>query len=177
IFLIVKVFQFSLPVVWIGWFCCERLGLPRWTKQGLGVGVAFGLAAGVAMGGLYWALAETSLIATAAEAIQQKITELGLDRLWKFAALGLFYALFHSLLEEYYWRWFVFRRMRAHLGLWTAIGLSSLAFAAHHVVVLWHYFSHAPGAVVFFSLSVAVGGVFWAWLYEKTNSLFPGWIS
>lgn len=177
IFLVVKVAQFSLPVVWVGWFCRERLGLPRWTNRGIGWGLAFGVAVGLAMGGLYWLLAETPLMATATEAIQQKIVELGLDRAWKFAALGTFYALLHSLLEEYYWRWFVFRRMRAHLSLGMAIGLSSLAFAAHHVVVLWHYFSHAPWAAAFFSLSVAVGGVFWAWLYEKVGSLFPCWIS
>ena len=40
-----------------------------------------------------------------------KVRDLGLDRLWKYAATGVFYALAHSLLEEYYWRWFVFGQL------------------------------------------------------------------
>ena len=31
----------------------------------------------------------------------------------KYVALAVFYALVHSLLEEYYWRWFVFGQLRA----------------------------------------------------------------
>jgi uncharacterized protein len=28
-----------------------------------------------------------------------------------------------------------------------------------------------------FSLSVAVGGAFWAWLYQRTGSLYGPWLS
>jgi membrane protease YdiL (CAAX protease family) len=28
-----------------------------------------------------------------------------------------------------------------------------------------------------FSLSVAGGGVVWAWLYERTGSIYPAWVS
>ena len=74
--------------------------------------------------------------------------------------MALFISVFHSLLEEYYWRWFVFGRLERSLPLAAAIGISSLAFMAHHVFVLAYYF---PGrfwsAAVPFSLCVAAGGV------------------
>ena len=59
-----------------------------------------------------------------------------------------------------------------------SVALSSLAFMAHHVVVLWVYL---PGgwwtAVVPFSLCVAGGGAVWAWLYDRTGSLYAPWVS
>jgi membrane protease YdiL (CAAX protease family) len=88
------------------------------------------------------------------------------------------FCLGHSLLEEYYWRWFVFGNLQRWIPVWPAIVLSSLAFMAHHVVILFVYF---PGrfwsAAMPFSLCVAVGGAVWAWLYHCTKSLYAPWVS
>ena len=58
------------------------------------------------------------------------------------------------------------------------IGLSSLAFMAHHVIIVATFF---PGRfltlAVPLSFGVAVGGAFWAWLYDRTGSLYPAWLS
>ena len=59
----------------------------------------------------------------------------------------------------------------------TAIVISSLGFMAHHVLVLGHFFGFNSFACWFFSLCVAVGGAFWAWLYERTGSLLGPWLS
>jgi membrane protease YdiL (CAAX protease family) len=84
----------------------------------------------------------------------------------------------HSLLEEYYWRWFVFGRLRHLLPLAPAVVLSSLAFMAHHVIVLNYYFpGHFFGLVVPLSLGVAIGGGVWALLYERTGSIYSPWLS
>ena len=81
-------------------------------------------------------------------------------------------------MEEYYWRWFVFGRLRRHLSFGPAAAVSSLAFMSHHVIVLYVYL---PGyfwtAVVPLSLCVAVGGVVWAWLFEQTRSIYAAWLS
>jgi membrane protease YdiL (CAAX protease family) len=56
--------------------------------------------------------------------------------------------------------------------------MSALAFAAHHVIVLYVYF---PGrlwtATVPFAFAVAVGGAIWAWLYDRHQSLAGPWIA
>ena len=92
--------------------------------------------------------------------------------------MTLFLAGVHSLMEEYYWRWFVFRELKGLLAPGAAIALSSLAFMAHHVIILWIYL---PGrfltAVVPFSLCVALGGAAWAWLYERSGTLYTPWLS
>ena len=112
-----------------------------------------------------------------AAAIRSKIRGLGVDRLWKFIALGAFYAVFHSLLEEYYWRWFVFQRLRRLWPLTSAIGLSSIAFMAHHVILMAVFFGWSSPWTYFFSLSVAVGGAVWAWLYARSGSIYGPWLS
>src|SRR5262249_11228268 len=94
-----------------------------------------------------------------------------------YAVVGLFYSLVHSLLEEYYWRWFVYGRMRRYVSLAPAIVISSLGFMAHHVIVLATYFGWANGWTWLFAVATAVGGAFWAWLYERSGSIYGPWIS
>lgn len=176
-YLLAKFVQFGLPLLWIGWVCCERLGWPRWSTRGLGIGLAFGAVIGGATWGLYQSLEATWLLQQAIEPIREKIAGFQIDSAAKFAALGAFYSICHSLMEEYYWRWFVFGRMSRWLSFWPAAVLSALFFASHHVVLLWHYFSHSPLIVVFLSLSVAVGGIAWAWLYRRSESIYAPWLS
>jgi len=109
--------------------------------------------------------------------IRDKVTGLGIDALWKYLALTVFYALVHSLLEEYYWRWFVFAELRKLIPLSPAVVVSSLGFAAHHVIVLGKYFGYASPLTWVFSLGVAIGGVIWSWQYAKTQSLWGIWLS
>jgi membrane protease YdiL (CAAX protease family) len=95
----------------------------------------------------------------------------------KFALLGLGYSVVHSLLEEYYWRWFVFAQLRHRTSLLTAVLVSSLGFMAHHVIVLATYFGWDSPISYLASIGVAVGGAVWALLYERTGSLYGGWLS
>ena len=92
--------------------------------------------------------------------------------------LAGFIVLTHSLLEEYYWRWFVFGRLRKFLSFGRAAAASGLAFMAHHVVILGVYLpGHFWSGVVPFSLAIAVGGAVWAWLYQRADSVYPPWLS
>jgi membrane protease YdiL (CAAX protease family) len=58
-----------------------------------------------------------------------------------------------------------------------AIVVSAIGFMSHHVIVLNAFFNEAPLLVGLLSAAVAAGGVFWAWLYERTGSLFGPWLS
>jgi membrane protease YdiL (CAAX protease family) len=174
-----KVIQFGLPVAYL-WATERRLsvmGRPRF--DGWPVGVAFGLAVAAATLTLYYGYFRGApLLAGTPAAVRGKLHEFGVDSAARYALLAGFIVLTHSLLEEYYWRWFVFGRLRQLLPVGAAITLSSLAFAAHHVVVLDVFL---PGyffaAVLPFSLAVAVGGAVWAWLYDRAGSVYPAWIS
>jgi len=64
------------------------------------------------------------------------------------------------------------------MRLMPAILLSSLAFMLHHVIIMAVYMPSRfwTGAVPM-SLAVGVGGAVWAWLYERTGSIYACWIS
>ena len=102
---------------------------------------------------------------------------LGIGGPLSFVAWGCVISAVNSLLEEWYWRWFVFGAMRRLMPAAAAIVLSGLAFAAHHVVVLGCYFGWTSPATAAFSLAVAVGGAVWAWMYDRHGSLLGPWLS
>lgn len=92
-------------------------------------------------------------------------------------ALAIFYTLCHSFLEEYYWRWFVFGGLRKYAADWLANVISSLGFMAHHVILLAVYLGWDSPLTWLFSASIAIGGMFWAWLYARQGTLMMSWFS
>jgi membrane protease YdiL (CAAX protease family) len=177
-YLVVKTIQFAFPLVWVWFVLHEPLRTGRPTARGLVLGAAFSVVV-VGVGWLLFArvLREADAFSGAAALIHEKIGGFGIDSVGKYVVLAAFYSLFHSLLEEYYWRWFVFRQLRALVPLWPAILISALGFMAHHVVVLGEFFQETPWLAWLFASAVAVGGMFWAWLYERSGSLFGPWLS
>jgi membrane protease YdiL (CAAX protease family) len=113
----------------------------------------------------------------AVQTIQERLNAFGIKSVTLFFALGAFYSLFHSGLEEYYWRWFVFRRLKSSMSETAAIVVSSLGFALHHLLLLGTYFGYADPLTWFCTFGVAVGGAYWAWNYHRFDSIWPAWIS
>jgi membrane protease YdiL (CAAX protease family) len=175
---VVKVIQFALPIAWVLFVQHEHVTLKPPHKRGLAIGLAFGALIAAAMTGLYFGLLKDSAVLKGATSeITAKVAGFGITSLWKYAALGLFYSLFHSLLEEYYWRWFVFGQLRRITRFAPAAAISSLGFMEHHVLVLGKYFGFDSPVTWLFSSCVAIGGAVWAWLYERTGSLLGPWLS
>lgn len=173
-----KMVQFALPLVW--WFGVRRmrLGLPKPSTAGMTIGIAFGCVISAAIWIGYWQLIEpANWCPRLAGEVARKVTEIGCNTPLRFVLLGCFYVLIHSLLEEYYWRWFVFGGLRDYLPIPAAILISSAGFMAHHVIVLARFFGWQSPATWLFSLAVGIGGAFWAWLYQRSGQLGAPWIS
>ncbi len=174
----VKVFQFAFPLLWVLAVQRGRVTLRPPHTGGVQIGVAFGAFVAAAMFALYlFVLRGADMLVAANEQIIGKVLGMGIDSAWKYAALGLFYSVVHSLLEEYYWRWFVFGQLRRFVPLAPAIVISSLGFMAHHVLVLGKFFGFDSPATWLFSGCIALGGAVWAWLYNRTGSLLGPWVS
>lgn len=172
IYVVMKSAQFLFPVVWVWAVVREPIRLWRPSSSGIGLGALFGLAAAGAGWMLYAAfLRDTPMFTESVEIVRDRVQAFGVDRPWKYALLGVFYSLIHSSLEEYYFRWFLFGQLRRLLPLWPAILISAVGFMMHHVVILGTYFEWALLPTAFFSLCVAVGGAFWAWLYDRSGSI------
>jgi len=171
-----KAIQFALPIVCAVWLLPRALAIKPPTSKGVWLGLAFGLLFAALMVALYHGWFKHMAIFTGPdEQIRKKISGMAIDSAWKFAALGLFYAVCHSFLEEYYWRWFIFHELRKITPTNAAIAISSLGFMAHHIIVLWIYFG-MTWPTLLFSLAIAIGGAFWAWLYHTTDSLIGPWL-
>jgi membrane protease YdiL (CAAX protease family) len=174
-----KVVQFTLPVACWALTNPSRLGnlRPKWT--GLGPAVAFGIFSLVGIVGVYFfVLKGTPLLAAMPEQVRRKVGELGIHTPERYLLFAAFISLAHALLEEYYWRAFVFDGLRRRLQLWVAVLISAASFAAHHIVVLHVY---SPDrfftGLLPLTLGIMLGGGVWAWLYHRAGSVWPCWLS
>ena len=183
-----KLIQFGFPLVWVLLFFRNRLPWDRnkdtaerdqipsnssWT-----ISIVFGLVVAAGLFLLYQFLIAGSPLGERLQTmVGQKVDSMNMRVPWKFMALGLFYTLVHSFLEEYYWRWFVCWFALRWFSKWKAIVISSLGFAAHHVILLGFFLGWDNSLTYLASAAVGVGGVFWAFLFLRTNRLYECWLS
>ena len=176
--LIGKSIQFAIPLVWV-WLVQKPIR--RDTRSFSSVwwhATVFGIAAVAGMLVAYhvW-LKPSSIFETAGDTIRAKVQQLGILSTTAYLGLGIFYAVVHSGLEEYYWRWFVFGELESILSLKAAMVISSLGFTAHHVILLATCFGWDSPLTYLGSFSVALGGAYWAWLYYVSGTIYRSWLS
>jgi membrane protease YdiL (CAAX protease family) len=173
-----KTIQFGLPLVWV-WLVQRQRSWPQLpTAWSFITGIVFGLILAAAMQAIYSAVPQF-FDAPAAE-VRKKVESFGISSPAAFVLFAVFVSAIHSLLEEYYWRWFVFGQIVRGCKLPMAIAISSIGFAAHHVLVLGLYFGYSGPTWLLtwlFAAAVAIGGAFWAWLYWRSDSLAASWLS
>lgn len=88
---------------------------------------------------------------------------------------SIFLSLIHSLIEEYYWRWFIFGNLLKKFSFKISAIIASIGFGLHHFILLSQFF---PTIItVLFGSTVILGGIIWCWTYKKTGSLLGSWIS
>lgn len=176
-----KTIQFAFPAAWILVVEGRRRPLPH-GGGGSGRGLPFSLLSGLAIVAvllLAWRpiLAASPAFERAPAAVAEKVASFGIDSGTKFLLLAAFYSVIHSFLEEYYWRWFVFGRLKRRLPLAPAAVVSALAFTSHHVLVVGHFLGSFGVLTFAVSLVVTAAGLLWAWLYHRTGHLAGPWLS
>ena len=107
--------------------------------------------------------------------VTTKAAEMGMREPLPYVVFGVFMSVLQSLIEEFFWRWYVFGRLIRVVGRGTAYFAASLAFAAHHYVVLGCFFS-TVGTLIF-GTCVAIAGAVWCWTYQRQSTLAGCWIS
>lgn len=131
-----------------------------------------GLSAGIAVGGVIFAAgyalfkipAVFDVIAAAAPFVKRKAAGMGVAD--HYLTMAFVISFVHSMLEEYYWRWFLF-------GASKALFLSAGAFSLHHFVVLDFYYDW-PAALALTFL-VFAGGVIFNLLYRCRKNVWGAW--
>jgi hypothetical protein len=173
---VTKTFTVLWPVVAFRFLLGGRFSRPTVDPRFHARAVPAGLALGAAIAAVILAAMSTpigTMALASAPRIRDKAAQLGV--LDQYVAFAIVLSLVHSLIEEYYWRWFVYGRLRQVLGRAPAHLLAGAAFAAHHVIVATQYFPFAWGVVL--GSLVAVGGIFWSLMYERQRTLAGAWAS
>jgi membrane protease YdiL (CAAX protease family) len=171
IWALAKVWLMVLPVVWL---LCIDQGKLSWSptnKNGIIAGLLWSVPIAVILFVTYL-LAKDLLISQ--EDAKAAIVKFGISSPAKFLIFASAMSLGNSLMEEYVWRWFVFSKFKLLLGVWPAIFLSAFFFTVHHIVIMWNFGS--LWLVFLGSIGLFTGAIIWAWLYNKYNSIWPGWI-
>ncbi len=172
-----KVIQFAFPLLWVFAWQRRKWQRPDSLWRGVPTGLVFGMVVAALMTCLYQWLQDGRWFEPATAAIREKVAATGFASRLGYIGLGVFYTVCHSLLEEYYWRWFVYGELKRLTSWRAAAAISSLGFMAHHVILLASYFGWDSPLTWIFSLAIAVGGAVWAWLYEWSGSLLAPWLS
>ncbi len=172
LFFACKVWILAVPVVWL--LAVER-ARPSWSparRGGFLVAGALGLACGAAIVAAYCLLGPRLIDADTMKGMAQSI---GLGSPAVYIAGAVYWITVNSLLEEYVWRWFVFRRCEALTTPMAAVVLSALFFTVHHIVALSVYFNWVANSIA--SFGIFVGGAVWSWCYLRYRSIWPGYLS
>lgn len=175
-----KLLQFLFPILYIAWFERELIRFTAPTWRGIPLAIGFALLVGVSMFVLYFAVVQhiPAVRDETPDKIHAKVQQFGADSPLRFLILAIGISVGHSLLEEYYWRWFLFGRLRLHLPISASIVLTGIGFMLHHIVILSVFFpGHFWLLALPFSVCVGIGGGVWAWIYERSDSLYAPWLS
>jgi membrane protease YdiL (CAAX protease family) len=171
---------FAASKLWVALFPCvwilvttRRLWIGRrWDGAGLWTGLWTGLALSLPIVLGYFFLAPLLLDFTH---MRTAIADVGLGRWQTYTAGALYWILVNSILEEYVWRWFVFRQFETLVGGRGAVLGSALGFSVHHAIALALYMP--PVGVVLACVGIFVGGAVWSWCYLRYRSVWVGYVS
>lgn len=92
-----------------------------------------------------------------------------------FVAVAVYIALCNSFLEEFFFRGFLFFRLKELCSGKTAHLLSAVIFALYHVAIMVTWFDWWVFALCM--LALVIGGVLFNLLDEGTESLYPSWLT
>ena len=92
-----------------------------------------------------------------------------------FLFVSLYISFVNSLLEEFFFRGFVFRNMKRLSKGWIAYGSSAVLFAAYHIAMMLGWFGFGLNALIL--LGLTVGGLIFNWLNEKLSCIYASWLT
>jgi membrane protease YdiL (CAAX protease family) len=167
-----KLWLLAVPVVWTLLVDQNQLGWSRPRQGGLVTGAAVGIVLSA------FILAGYGLVARRwidPSHIRQMAEQNGIDSRSTYLAFAAYLVLINSLLEEYVWRWFVFKKTEVLFPNWPAVPIAALFFTIHHVVALRLQLNWTLTLLA--SAGVLAGGVILSWFYLRYRSIWPGYFS
>lgn len=166
--LLFKVALFLLIPLGFWYFLKCKVGkFWTWNRDTWKFGIGFGLLSMFIIGVTYYFLRES----IDWQAIGASMSARHINKA-TFLFVFLYIMFGNSLLEEYFFRGIVFKQMLS-LSKVGAYILSALMFSLYHMTIFQTWFTGWILALALFGLFM--GGIFFAWLYEKTGGIWSAW--
>ena len=174
-----RVYMLAFPIVWTERVERRRPSLAPPRRRDLVVGLAAGLIIFAVMLAAYVLVADRIDLGP----LRERAEATGFARLGPFAATFAYIAIVNALLEEYVWRWFVYRQVEAIVPASigerrrraSAVAIAAGLFTIHHVILLAGWVG--PGVNALASSGVFLGALIWSALYARERSLWPCYVS
>ena len=173
IFIASKLWILLLPLCWLHFVDRHPISWSRPRHGGFGVAATSGILIAAAILGVYAIGLKSGFVDP--QAISSRAAKTGLNHASVYLAGAVYWITLNSLMEEYVWRWFVFRKLETVLPGGIAVIAASLGFTAHHVIALAAQFNWP--VTLLGSAGVFIGGVTWSWLYSHYRSVWPCYLS
>jgi membrane protease YdiL (CAAX protease family) len=176
-----KVWILLVPMVWT--LLIDRrhdAGTDAWTafrwptdgRKAMGMGIGLGALIGLVIVVTYFIVANSLIDANA---MREAASRNGIGTPGRCIAFTIVLATVNAWLEEYVWRWFVFRKCEVLMGGRIAVVVSALFFTLHHILALIGQTSWQVTALA--CVGVFIGGCVWSWCFLRFRSIWPGYVS
>lgn len=142
----------------------------QFRKQGFGIALWLGLGLYVLILVAYFPLSRIVDFSGIVENLSQNA---GVNK-ENFLFVSLYISFVNSLLEEFFFRGFVFLNLKP-VSRRLAYGFSAGIFALYHVAMMTGWFS--PGIYLLAILGLAAGGMIFNFLNEKQEMIYVSWLT
>jgi uncharacterized protein len=167
------IWMLVLPIFWHLSIDRQQLKLRLNRNDGLLVGIILGMVMFGTILGSYWFIGKDWLDLPD---IRTRIDRMGMNIPLMVFGFGTFQTLVNSLIEEYVWRWFVYRHCQILWSKTWAVFICAGFFTLHHVILLLAYCPDWQ-LVTIGSSAVFIAGVLWARCAKIYKSLLPSYLS
>jgi len=173
LFIGTRIWILVLPLIWFLGIERGKLVLTWPTWRDLQLGTALGLLMAGAIGGAYWFLGQGWIDSAQ---VQAKAQQVGLMNPLAYLGTATYFTVINAFVEEYVWRWFVYRKWETLVPGVAAIYLAAFCFTLHHIIALVAYTGNA-WVVVLGSLGVFGAGAIWCGCFLTYRSLWACYVS
>jgi len=91
-----------------------------------------------------------------------------------FIYVAIYISFINSLLEEYFFRGFIFLNLNRTMSSFMSYGISAFAFSIYHVAILSNWFN--PLLFMVALVGLFIGGIIFNWLNEKNENIYNSWL-
>ena len=168
---VAKFWLFGGPLLWLLLVEREKLSLSPVRQGGLGVGLLLGLGMAAVIWAAYLLFARDNIDVSN---FHSKLAAVGLTSAGMYLAVSGYWTFVNSLLEEYVFRFFLFRQSERLWPRGVAVLMTALFFTIHHTLALAAYVPLWQNALA--SLGVFAASVIWSWLYARYRSIWPCYV-